>query len=129
MLAQQDTIITYYNEREYQKAIRAIMALADQVNQYIDQQKPWLLAKDASQLATVQTICSTGINAFRLLVGYLKPILPLMAEQSEAFLQCEPITFINLNVLLLNHSIAPFQPLMQRVEQSQIDALLQENTA
>ncbi len=129
MLAQQDTIITYYNEREYQKAIRAIMALADQVNQYIDQQKPWLLAKDASQLATVQTICSTGINAFRLLVGYLKPILPLMAEQSEAFLQCEPITFINLNALLLNHSIAPFQPLMQRVEQSQIDALLQENTA
>jgi methionyl-tRNA synthetase len=129
MLSQQTTIFDHYNQREYQRAVRAIMALADQVNQYIDQQKPWVLAKDPNNLDQVQTICSTGINAFRILAGLLKPILPNMTQASETFLQCDPIQCTNLKSLLLDHTIGPFKPLMQRVDPAQIEALLNETTS
>ncbi len=127
-LAEKDTITHFYTKRQYQRATRAIMAIADQVNAYIDQQKPWQLIKDPEQSNRVQSICTTGLNGFRLLVAYLKPILPKMAEASEAFLQCPPLDFMALDNHLLSHGIATFEPLMQRIDSSQIEALLADNS-
>ena len=128
LLTEKDTIADYYSARQFQKATRTIMGLADQVNAYIDQQKPWQLTKDPDQQAQVQAICSTGLNAFRILMTYLKPVLPQMAEASEAFLQCAPLDFICVDDLLLDHDIAPFKPLMQRIDTSQIEALLADTS-
>lgn len=125
LLAEQETIITHYNERDYHHAVRTIMALADQVNQFIDQEKPWALIREEGQAERVHCVCSTALNAFKILMTYLKPILPHMTAQSEAFLQCPPLDFTNLDDQLFNHNIAPFTPLMQRVDREQIDAMLE----
>ena len=75
------------------RAIRQIMDCADRVNQYIDNSKPWVLAKDETRLDEVQAICTMGLNLFRVVMTYLKPVLPVMAEQAETFLNCPPLTF------------------------------------
>ncbi|BAP54439.1 methionyl-tRNA synthetase [Thioploca ingrica] len=111
-----------YDQREYNKAVRDIMALADRANQYIDEYKPWILAKQAGQETELQAICSQGLNLFRVLMGYLAPILPLMAEKVTEFLAA-PVIWQPQP--LLAHTINPFKPLMQRVEQLQIEALLE----
>jgi methionyl-tRNA synthetase len=111
-----------YNNREYHRAVRDIMALADRANQYIDEHKPWILAKQVDQEAKLQAICSQGLNLFWVLMGYLTPILPLMAEKVSEFLAA-PVTWQPQP--LLAHQINPFKPLMQRVEQAQIDAMLE----
>lgn len=116
------TLATYYETREYYKAVRDIMALADRANQYIDEQKPWVLAKQADQEKNLHAVCSQGLNLFRVLMGYLAPILPMLTRKVDTFLnapttwQAEP---------LLDHKIKPFEPLMQRVEEKQIAALTQ----
>jgi len=94
------------------------------VNQYIDAEKPWVLAKDPETVPQVQMVCSMGLNLFRILMAYLKPVLPKMAETVETFLNCSALDWVNIEQPLLDHVIQPFVPLMQRVEQSQIDALL-----
>jgi len=111
-----------YDQREYNKAVRDIMALADRANQYIDEYKPWILAKQAGQETELQAICSQGLNLFWVLMGYLAPILPLMAEKVTEFLAA-PVTWQPQP--LLAHTINPFKPLMQRVEQPQIEAMLE----
>lgn len=111
-----------YEQREYNKAMRDIMALADRANQYIDEYKPWILAKQAGQETELQAICSQGLNLFWVLMGYLAPILPLMAEKVAEFLAA-PVTWQPQP--LLAHTINPFKPLMQRVEQPQIEAMLE----
>jgi methionyl-tRNA synthetase len=119
-------IIEAYVARDYARAVRLIMECADWVNQYIDHQKPWLLAKDEKTQDLVQPVCSMGIHLFRILITFLKPILPKMAKASEQFLQCEPLDWENIEKPLLNHKIATFSPLMTRVEQAKIDAMLSD---
>ena len=117
-------IAEFYEHREFSRAIREIMALADLANQYIDEKKPWVLAKDQTQLAAVQAICTTGLNLFRLLIGMLKPVLPGLAAESERFLNIPPLTWETLPTPVLAQSVNPFKPLMTRVSQDQVDALL-----
>lgn len=122
----QDEVVKAYIERDYARAIRQIMDCADKVNQYIDANKPWVLAKSDEKLPEVQAICTMGINLFRVLMIYLKPVLPMMAAAAEVFLNCEPLTWESSAHPLLCHSINPFSPLMQRVEREKITAMLQE---
>lgn len=125
LLAARAVVIEAYIARDYARAIRLIMDCADKVNQYIDANKPWALAKDESRLDEVHAICSMGINLFRVLITYLKPVLPKMAQASELFLNEKPLTWESIDKPLLNHSINKFEPLMQRVEAEKIQALLE----
>ena len=127
--AMRTSIVDAYIQRDYARAIRQIMEAADQINQYIDASKPWVLAKDPERQQDVQDICTMGLNLFRLLMTYLKPVLPQMAEAAEAFLNCEPLTWDSIDTPLLDHTIHPFVPLMVRVEKEKIDALLAQNRA
>ena len=124
LLAAKPQIISAYNERDYARAIRQIMQCADSVNQYIDQHKPWVLAKEPEKMPEVQLICSMGLNAFAVLMAYLKPVLPIMAKQVETFLSCPPLTWETIKTPILDHSIQTFVPLMRRVEREQVDAML-----
>lgn len=127
VLALREDIVEAYIQRDYARAIRQIMEAADWVNQYIDTHKPWSLAKEEGRLPDVQAICTMGINLFRLLITYLKPVLPKMAATSEQFLNCEPLNWNSVNTPLLNHRINPFTPLLQRIEREKIDAMLATN--
>jgi len=117
-------IVTLYEAREFHRAVREIMALADRANQYIDAQKPWIKIKDPQQAASVQAISTVGLNLFRSLMIYLKPILPDMTKQAEHFLNCPPFIWEDCKRPLLAHKINRFVPLAQRIEQTQIEALL-----
>jgi len=121
-----EDIAKHYENREYSKAVREIMSLADSANVYIDENKPWVLAKEEGQEDNVQKICTQGINMFRVLMTYLKPILPEIAEKSEAFLNSE-LMWHNLDIPLVNHSINKFKPLITRIEREQIDSMLEES--
>ena len=127
LLALRPTIIEAFVQRDYALAIRHIMEAAASVNQYIDAEKPWVLAKDPDTQSLVQGVCTMGVNLFRILMTYLKPVLPNMACAAEQFLNCEPLTWNSIDKPLLNHTINPFVPLMVRVDQVKIDALLAEN--
>ncbi|VEG91691.1 methionine--tRNA ligase [Legionella spiritensis] len=124
ILDAKEGIIEAFVQRDYARAVRQIMDCADKVNQYIDARKPWVLAKDETRQADVQAICTMGLNLFRLLIGFLKPVLPIMAREAEAFLNCPPLNWDNLDKPLLAHTINPFKPLMVRVEREKIDAML-----
>ena len=115
-------ISALYEAREFGKVIRMVMDLADKANQFIDEYKPWSLSKDPEKLDQVQLICSLGLNLFRLIVLYLKPILPEQAKKTEAFLKTE-LRYFTQTDPLLDHVIAPFQPLLQRITKEQITAL------
>jgi methionyl-tRNA synthetase len=128
-LETKEDIIQAYVQRDYAKALRLVMAVADQINQYIDHHKPWVLAKEEATLPEVQAICTMGLNGFRLLITYLKPVLPVMAEDSESFLNIEPLVWQSIDEPLVNHRIEAFKPLMRRVEPQMIDALLNHNEA
>ncbi|MDT8399250.1 MAG: methionine--tRNA ligase [Pseudomonadales bacterium] len=121
----QSDIADFYEAREYAKAMRLIMALADKANQYIADRQPWTLAKTAPAAAEVQAVCSTGLNLFRILMIYLKPVLPAVAEQAESFLRTEPFTWHCSQNLLLNHSIGKFEPLMTRVDPARIEQMVE----
>ncbi len=127
LVAAGETIAGYFELREYSKAVREIMALADRANVYIDNNKPWVLIKQAGREAEVQAICTQGINLFRVLMTYLKPILPQTADKSEAFLNSE-LSWDTLATPLLGHSIDTFKPLMTRIEQEHIDAMIEQST-
>jgi methionyl-tRNA synthetase len=114
-----------YEEREFGKALRETMLLADRVNEYVDQNKPWELAKLAGQDAVLHDVCSVCIEAFRLLTIYLKPVLPVLAEQVETFLRVEPLRFADAARALGAHTIGDYKHLMQRVDAKQLDALLE----
>ncbi len=119
-----EAIAQLYEDREYGKAMREIMALADKANQYIDEKKPWLIAKEEGRDAELHNICSMGINLFQLLVTYLKPVLPELAENAEKFLNIESQGWPSKAEPLLNHKINKFKPLMTRVESDKIDAIV-----
>ena len=118
-----DTIGECLNEMQFSHAIRHIMALADRANQYIDEKKPWSLIKDPTQKESVQNICSFAINLFRVLMIYLKPILPETARQAEIFLNVQPLSWQDKDKPLLNHTIAEYKPLIQRIDPKQIEAI------
>lgn len=119
-----DEIAALYEAREFNRAMREIIALADRANQYIDDKKPWVMAKDESLEAEVQEVCSVGVNLFRALATYLKPVLPAMAEKSEAFLQCS-LDWTALDAPLVAHQLAPFEPLLQRVDADVVAAMVE----
>ena len=116
-----------FEAREFSQAIRKIMALADRANQYIDHHKPWALARQPDQEQAVQAICSTGINLFRVLATYLSPVLPAMAREVESFLDIPPMTWDAIGTPLAGHAIKPFKPLLTRVEQEKVDAMLEDS--
>jgi methionyl-tRNA synthetase len=120
-----EKIADAYDRRELSRAVREIMALADRANQYIDEQAPWVVAKESGRDAELQAICSTGINLFRVLMGYLRPILPGTAEAAEEFLRIPPLTWDALADPLLDREIARFKPLMTRVDKDQIAAMVE----
>lgn len=119
-------IATFYEQREFGKAVRRIMELADIANQYIDEQAPWVVAKDPEQSALLHEICSNGLNMFRQLLTYLGPILPTMREKAEAFLNSE-LTWNARETLLQDHAINKFKPLMTRVDLKKIEAMLEDS--
>ncbi|HRD69869.1 MAG TPA: methionine--tRNA ligase [Legionella sp.] len=127
LIESREVIIEALIARDYARAVRQIMECADRVNQYIDINKPWILAKDESSLPKVQAICTMGINLFRILMTYLKPIVPRMAQAAEEFLNCDPLSWSSIDTPLLDHKINPFQPLMVRVEKEKIEAMFAQN--
>ncbi len=124
-----DSVADDYERRRYSKAMRDVMALADKANQYIDAAKPWVLIKDEARHAEVQEICTQGLNLFRLLVTLLKPVLPVTAERAEDFLNIDSLTWESPREPLLDHSINRFTPLLTRVEEKQVDAMIEETLA
>ncbi len=120
-----DTIAEKLEKLEYSHAVRDIMALADKANQYIDEKKPWTGMKDDARKQEVHDVCSMGIQLFRQLMIYLKPILPDTAKKVETFLNCPPLTWQDKNTPLLNHVIHEFQPLATRLEKTQMESLKQ----
>ena len=119
-----DGIAELYENREFGRAMRDIIALADRANQYIDDKKPWVMAKDPEQIADVQAVCSVGINLFRALMTYLKPVLPGMAERAEAFLKIST-DWHELQAPLLGHTLEDFKPLLQRVDPDSVTAMIE----
>jgi methionyl-tRNA synthetase len=113
-----------YEEREFGKALREVMLLADRVNEYVDRNKPWEISKRAGEDALLHDVCSVCIEAFRLLTIYLKPVLPGVAAQVEAFLRVEPLAFADAARALGAHQIGEYRHLMQRVDPAMLDALL-----
>jgi methionyl-tRNA synthetase len=128
--AQADAIAQAYEARDTARAAREAMLLCDRVNAYVDANKPWELAKQEGQDGRLQDVCSTCIEAFRLLTIYLKPMLPAVAAQVEAFLQVPPLAFADAQTLLgAGHAIGAYQHLMQRVDVKQLDALFEPPAA
>jgi methionyl-tRNA synthetase len=124
-VAAADSIATAFEKREYSRAMREIMALADKANQYIDEKQPWVMIKDVDRHADVHQTCTIGINCFRQLIIMLKPVLPKVAEQAEAFLNVEPLTWADLSNDLLDHPINQFKPLMTRIDKMLIERMVE----
>ena len=122
--AQQASMAGLYDSREFAKAVREVMALADRVNEYVDQNRPWELAKRDGAEAALHDVCTVCVEAFRLLTIYLKPILPALATRVEAFLQVGPLQFADAARALGHHQIADYQHLMQRVDAAKVEALV-----
>ncbi|HEZ6878241.1 TPA: methionine--tRNA ligase [Neisseria meningitidis] len=127
LAAESDTIAEQYENREYARALRDIMALADAVNEYVDANKPWELAKQEGQDERLHEVCSELINAFTMLTAYLAPVLPQTAANAAKFLNLEAITWANTRETLGKHAINKYKHLMQRVEQKQVDDLIEAN--
>ena len=127
LTAQSEAIAECYESREYAKALRDIMALADIVNEYVDANKPWELAKQEGQDARLHEVCSELINAFTMLTAYLAPVLPQTAANAAHFLNLNAITWANTRETLGEHAINKYEHLMQRVEQKQVDDLIEAN--
>ncbi|MGU5813737.1 methionine--tRNA ligase [Aeromonas hydrophila] len=112
-----------YESREFSRAIREIMALADKANRYVDDKAPWVIAKQEGADAELQAVCSVGINLFRVLMAYLKPVMPLLAERAEAFLG-ETLSWDGVEMPLVDHTVAPFKALFSRIEPAKIEAMI-----
>jgi len=118
-------ILEAWESMEYAAAVREIMALADRANLYIDRQKPWLAAKDPARAAEVQAVCTQGLNLFRVLMTYLKPVLPLMAGQAEAFLGANVKHWRDVEQPLLGTAINEYQPLATRVDAAAVQKIVE----
>ncbi len=123
-----DQIAEHFEQREFRAAIREIMGLADEANRYIDEKKPWALAKstNSADQKSVQEICSLGLNLFRVLMIYLKPVLPDLAQKVEKFMDC-PLVWDERKQFLSLHRIQIFTPLLQRIERQQVTAMMESS--
>ena len=126
ILEKKSTIQKNYENRDFSKNIRLISSLADDVNKYIDDEKPWIKIKDKENSQAVQEVCSDGINMFRILVGYLKPVLPKIAENVEKLLRCSPIDWYNVDQLILEGKIETFKPIITRIDEKSIEIIKTE---
>ena len=126
-VAASSEIVGHYEDRNFGQAMRSIMKLADKANQYIDDKKPWQLAKEEGKMQEVHEITSLAINLFRVLMTYLKPVLPEMAEKSEVFLNVDSLNWDNIKSPLVGHQINKFKPLMTRIEDEQIEAMIESS--
>jgi methionyl-tRNA synthetase len=124
-IAENKAIADAYEHREFGKAMREIMALADKANQYIDDKKPWAIAKEEGKEAELHDVCSVAINLFRILAAYLKPVLPVLTNEAEAFLNAPINGWIDELQPLVNHTLNDFKPLMTRVEADKIAAIVE----
>jgi len=122
-----DSIAQAYEDRRYSKAMREIMALADLANQYVDEKQPWVLAKDEDRQQEVQDICSQGLNMFRAIMVYLKPVLPELAKKSEDFLNAGELQWDSVSSPLFGTEINKFKALMTRIEEDKVNAMLEAN--
>jgi methionyl-tRNA synthetase len=119
------SIAEAYENREFSRAMREIMAIADRANQYIDEKQPWVVIKDPARHAEVQDACTIGINCFRQLIILLKPVLPRLAAQAEAFLNVDALIWADMEADLLDHQINRFKPLMTRVDPARIESMIE----
>jgi len=124
-ISRKQEITNYYETGDYGKAIREIMAIADTANQFIAEQKPWELIKDESERETVQQVCSDGINLFRIIITYLKPVTPELADKAESFLNVDALDWESVERNLLDHQISKFKPLMIRVDPKAVEAMVE----
>jgi len=124
-ISRKQEITNYYEAGDYGKAIREIMAIADTANQFIAEQKPWELIKDESERETVQQVCSDGINLFRIIITYLKPVTPELADKAESFLNVDALDWESVDRNLLDHQISKFKPLMIRVDPKAVEAMVE----
>lgn len=122
-----EEITLCYENRQFSEAIRKIMDLADVANEYVNETQPWVIAKKEGQEERLHRICTTGINLFRLLTIYLKPVLPDMAARIESFLNIEPLAWGDSSELLLDHEILKYKHLAKRIEEKQIQSMLDKN--
>ncbi|NLO79888.1 MAG: methionine--tRNA ligase [Xanthomonadaceae bacterium] len=120
-----EPIAELYERREYARAMRRIMELADRANQYIDEVKPWVVAKQAGQEQQLQEICTMGLHLFRQLLVYIKPVVPRLARQAEEFLGVAPLSWKDAAQPLLDHVINPYQPLLTRVDPKAVEAMVE----
>ena len=127
--AHSNTVRTHFDERDFGKALREVMLLADRVNEYVDQHKPWELAKKEGMDAALHDVCSVCIEAFRVLTIYLKPVLPALAAQVESFLQVKPLMWADAQRALGHHPIGEYKHLMQRVDPVKLEALFEAPAA
>ncbi|MGP9687737.1 methionine--tRNA ligase [Psychrobacter sp. AOP22-C1-C5] len=124
-----DEIAAAYENREFSRAMRLIMQCADKANEYIDGKKPWSLAKQEGTEQEVQDVCSVAINIFRQLMVYLAPVLPELTANAKEFLNIDDLSFASRNEWLLGHKINKFKPLMQRIEEKDIAAMVEDSKA
>ncbi|MFZ0218996.1 MAG: methionine--tRNA ligase [Candidatus Aquirickettsiella sp.] len=124
-----DEIADYYESRDYNRAMKSIMELADQANQMIDAEKPWLLIKNSDSIQRAHEVCSLGLNLFRILMIYLKPVLPITAEKVEHFLNIPAMTWAQRQSVLLDHTIKIFTPLLQRIPEEIIQNMQKTDSA
>jgi methionyl-tRNA synthetase len=122
-----EPIAQHFEAREYSKAIRLIMGLADKANRYIDENKPWVMIKDEAKVGEVQAVCTQGLNLFRSLMIYLSPVIPVTAEKARSFLGESEWTWSSATEPLLGSGINKFEPLLTRVEQQQVDKMVEQS--
>ncbi len=123
MQARADELAAAYEAREFARAMRCIMQMADQANEYLQARQPWVLVRDPATEQEAHRVCTTGLNLFRLLVTYIKPVLPELALKTEAFLRTKPLQWQDAAQVLTQHAIDPFKPMMTRIEMEQIQAM------
>ena len=126
ILEKKSAIQTNYENRDFSKNIRLISSLADDVNKYIDDEKPWIKIKNKENSEIVHEVCSDGINMFRILVGYLKPVLPKITENVEKLLRCTPIDWYNIDQLIFEEKIETFKPIITRIDEKSIEIIKSE---
>ncbi len=119
-------IAASFEDREYSRAVREIMAFADKANQYINEREPWVVARDTARDTELQAICTQGLNLFRALMTWLKPVIPQTAARTEVFLNIEPLRWDDPQTALTGHRINKFEHMMTRVEAAQVDAMLEQ---
>jgi methionyl-tRNA synthetase len=125
--AASETLASHYESREYSKAMRLVMGLADKANRYIDDNKPWVMIKDDAKLDDVQQVCTQGLNMFRSLMIYLAPVIPAVADGAKRFLGDDEWRWADASTPLLNSTIEKFTPLLGRVEQEQVQRMIEQS--